>query len=65
MKPSAFDTGNVFDAVGERKRTSYHIERNQHWLDESFEIKLRNQANGDQGGRAPIPLEQLGDRKEF
>ncbi|MFL6313558.1 MAG: DUF4139 domain-containing protein [Terriglobales bacterium] len=35
-------TGNVFDAVGERKRTSYHIERNQHWLDESFEIKLRN-----------------------
>jgi hypothetical protein len=35
-------TGNVFDAVGERKRTSYHIESNQHWLDESFEIKLRN-----------------------
>ncbi|MGC2742273.1 MAG: hypothetical protein WA672_03740 [Candidatus Angelobacter sp.] len=35
-------TGNVFDAVGERKRTSYHFERNQHWLDESFEIKLRN-----------------------
>jgi len=35
-------TGNVFDAVGERKRTSYHIERNAHWLDESFEIKLRN-----------------------
>jgi hypothetical protein len=35
-------TGNVFDAVGERKRTSYHIERNQRWLDESFEIKLRN-----------------------
>jgi hypothetical protein len=35
-------TGNVFDAVGERKRTSYHIDRNAHWLDESFEIKLRN-----------------------
>lgn len=35
-------TGNVFDAVGERKRTNYHIERGQHWLDESFEIKLRN-----------------------
>jgi hypothetical protein len=35
-------TGNVFDAVGERKRTAYHIERNAHWLDESFEIKLRN-----------------------
>ena len=35
-------TGNVFDAVGERKRTSYHIDRNAHWVDESFEIKLRN-----------------------
>jgi hypothetical protein len=35
-------TGNVFDAVGERKRTNYHIERGQRWLDESFEIKLRN-----------------------
>jgi hypothetical protein len=35
-------TGNVFDAVGERKRTAYHLERNAHWMDESFEIKLRN-----------------------
>ena len=35
-------TGNVFDAVGERKRTNYHLERNAHWLDETFEIKLRN-----------------------
>ena len=35
-------TGNVFDAVGERKRTAYHLDRNAHWMDESFEIKLRN-----------------------
>jgi hypothetical protein len=35
-------TGNVFDAVGERKRTLYKIDRNAHWVDESFEIKLRN-----------------------
>ena len=35
-------TGNVFDAVGERKRTAYHLDRNGHWMDESFEIKLRN-----------------------
>jgi hypothetical protein len=35
-------TGNVFDAVGERKRTFYKIDRNAHWVDESFEIKLRN-----------------------
>ena len=35
-------TGNVFDAVGERKRTYYKIDRNAHWVDESFEIRLRN-----------------------
>jgi hypothetical protein len=35
-------TGNVFDAVGERKRTYYKVDRNAHWVDESFEIKLRN-----------------------
>jgi hypothetical protein len=35
-------TGNVFDAVGERKRTYYKVDRTAHWLDESFEIKLRN-----------------------
>src|SRR5262249_9927199 len=35
-------TGNVFDAVGERKRTYYRIDHNAHWVDESFEIRLRN-----------------------
>ncbi|MCU1331665.1 MAG: hypothetical protein JWM08_657 [Candidatus Angelobacter sp.] len=35
-------TGNVFDAVGERKRTFYKVDHNAHWVDESFEIKLRN-----------------------
>jgi hypothetical protein len=35
-------TGNVFDAVGERKRTAYRIDRNDRWLDESFEIRVRN-----------------------
>jgi hypothetical protein len=35
-------TGNAFDVVGERKRTNYHVENSQHWMDESFEIKLRN-----------------------
>ncbi|HEY2391300.1 MAG TPA: hypothetical protein VGK22_08995 [Candidatus Angelobacter sp.] len=35
-------TGNVFDAVGERTRTSYHLDRNAHTIDESFQIKLRN-----------------------
>jgi hypothetical protein len=35
-------TGNVFDAVGERKRTFFKVDRNAHTVDESFEIKLRN-----------------------
>jgi hypothetical protein len=35
-------TGNVFDAVGERRRISYKIDHNAHWIDETFEIKLRN-----------------------
>ncbi|HWF02321.1 MAG TPA: hypothetical protein VHA06_01470 [Candidatus Angelobacter sp.] len=35
-------TGNVFDAVGERKRTSYTVDHRGRNLDESFEIKVRN-----------------------
>ncbi len=35
-------TGNAFDVVGERKRTNYHVDVNQHWVDESFEIRVRN-----------------------
>jgi hypothetical protein len=35
-------TGNAFDVVGERKRTNYHVDSNQHWMDETFEIRLRN-----------------------
>ncbi|HZS27097.1 MAG TPA: hypothetical protein VFB76_07685 [Candidatus Angelobacter sp.] len=35
-------TGNVFDAVGERKRTNYTIDRRARTIDESFEIRLRN-----------------------
>ena len=35
-------TGNAFDLVGERRRTNYKIDTSKDWLDESFEIKLRN-----------------------
>ena len=35
-------TGNVFDLVGERTQTSYNIDTGRDWLDESFEIELRN-----------------------
>ncbi len=35
-------TGNAFDLVGERRQTNFKIDHNQDWLDESFEIKVRN-----------------------
>ncbi|MCC6362180.1 MAG: hypothetical protein IT165_01570 [Bryobacterales bacterium] len=35
-------TGDAFDIVGERRRTNFQIDHNQRWVEESFEIKLRN-----------------------
>jgi len=35
-------TGNAFDLVGERKRTSFSINQSEHWVAETFEISLRN-----------------------
>jgi hypothetical protein len=35
-------TGNAFDVVGERKRTSFHVDSKNNWMEESFEIKVRN-----------------------
>ncbi|MGO9587090.1 MAG: DUF4139 domain-containing protein [Limisphaerales bacterium] len=35
-------TGNSFDLVGERKQTNFRVDTSDKWLDESFEIKLRN-----------------------
>jgi hypothetical protein len=35
-------TGDAFDLVGERRRTEYQIDTAQNWLDEAFEIKVRN-----------------------
>jgi hypothetical protein len=35
-------TGNSFDLTGERKRTNYVIDTVKDFLDESFEIRLRN-----------------------
>jgi len=34
--------GNSFDLVGERRRVSYKVDSTNHWLDEEFEVKLRN-----------------------
>jgi hypothetical protein len=35
-------TGNAFDLVGERKQTAFRADSTAKWVDESFEIKLRN-----------------------
>ncbi|HEY1263189.1 MAG TPA: hypothetical protein VGF06_06680, partial [Terriglobales bacterium] len=35
-------TGNAFDAVGERKRVTFRVDSNHNWMDETFEIKVRN-----------------------
>jgi len=35
-------TGNAFDVVGERKRTNYRVDSAHNWMDESFEIHVRN-----------------------
>ncbi len=35
-------TGNAFDVVGERKRTNFHVDSAHNWMEESFEIKVRN-----------------------
>jgi hypothetical protein len=35
-------TGNAFDLTGERRRTNYRMDNSNHWVDESFEIKVRN-----------------------
>jgi hypothetical protein len=34
--------GNSFDLVGERSRTDFKVDSRGHWMDESFEITLRN-----------------------
>lgn len=35
-------TGNAFDLTGQRKRTDYRVDSGQHWVDESFEIRVKN-----------------------
>ncbi|PYV72967.1 MAG: hypothetical protein DMG96_24630 [Acidobacteria bacterium] len=35
-------TGNAFDVTGERKRTNYRVDSNQRWMDETFELRIRN-----------------------
>jgi hypothetical protein len=35
-------TGNSFDLVGERKQSNFHMDSGDKWIDESFEIKVRN-----------------------
>lgn len=40
-------TGNAFDLVGERKQTNFKVDTAEKWIDETFEIKLRNRKKTD------------------
>jgi hypothetical protein len=40
-------TGNSFDLVGERKQTDFHVDTSEKWINETFEIKLRNRKKTD------------------
>ena len=40
-------TGNAFDLVGERKQTNFKVDVADKWIDETFEIKLRNRKKTD------------------
>ncbi len=40
-------TGNAFDLVGERKQTDFRVDTSEKWMDETFEIKLRNRKKTD------------------
>jgi len=40
-------TGNSFDLVGERKQTDFRVDTADKWMDETFEIKLRNRKQTD------------------
>ena len=35
-------TGNAFDIVGERHRMNYRVDNDHRWIDEDFQINLRN-----------------------
>jgi hypothetical protein len=45
--------GNAFDLVGERKRTDFQVDQARRTMDESFEIKLRNQ------GKKPVEIQAV------
>ncbi|MGA3343712.1 MAG: hypothetical protein ABSC76_02485 [Terracidiphilus sp.] len=47
------NTGNAFDVKGSRRQTDFHINQNDHIIDETFEIKLTNQKPG------PVNVEVL------
>jgi len=40
-------TGNAFDLVGQRLRTSYQVDSRGQWVDERFQIELRNRKEED------------------
>ena len=39
--------GSAFDVTGERRQTHFECKYNEHWINESFEIKIRNHKEED------------------
>ena len=48
--------GNAFDIVGERKQTNFKIEIARYWMQESFEITIRNHKKEDAIVRIKEPM---------
>jgi len=42
-QPLKITSGNAFDLTAVRRQTDFHVDSNNHVIDESFEIKLSNQ----------------------
>ena len=38
-----FVTGDAFDITGKRIQTNFHVSHNDHFIDESFSIEVKNQ----------------------
>ena len=39
--------GSAFDVVGERRQVDYHVDTSAKWIEEEFEVKVRNRKPGE------------------
>ena len=48
--------GNAFDITGERKQTSFKVETGRKWMEESFQVKVKNAKDSDVTVRVVEPM---------